>query len=222
VSTEKEVAIAQVDAALAAVDDLRGAAQTGDWSDLPSEGAAVQVQCIATVERLTKPGSSHRALIKRCEEDSAHWQHKDVIETAVGSLRALKREIEAGFLTTLTELIHGELFADFLEMATHLLDSGYKDAAVVVAGSTLEGHLRQLAEKTEIPSTNEDGQPLKADRLNADLAKVGAYGKTDQKSITAWLGLRNHAAHGDYKKYEAGQVGPMIAGIRDFIRRNPA
>jgi hypothetical protein len=181
VSTEKEVAIAQIDAALAAVDNLREAAQTGDWSDLPSEGAAVQVQCVATVERLTKSGSSHRALIRRCEEDSAHWQHKEIIETAVGSLQALKR------------------------MATHLLDNRYKDAATVIAGSTLEGHLRQLAEKTGVPSTNEDGHPLKADRLNADLVKVGAYEKTDQKSITAWLGLRNHAAHGDYEKYEAGK-----------------
>jgi hypothetical protein len=63
---------------------------------------------------------------------------------------------------------------------------------------------------------------LNADRLNADLAKVDAYDKTDQKSVIAWLGLRNYAAHGNYEKYEAGQVGPMIAGTRDFIRRKPA
>jgi len=107
-------------------------------------------------------------------------------------------------------------------MAEHLLGSGYKDAAAVIAGSTLEGHLRQLAAKTEIPSTDGDGRQLKADRLNADLVKVKAYDKTDQKSVTAWLGLRNNAAHGSYDSYEAGHVGPMIAGIRDFIRRRPA
>jgi hypothetical protein len=32
----------------------------------------------------------------------------------------------------------------------------------------------------------------------------------------------DHRMHGDYGKYEAGQVSPMIAGIRDFIRRKPA
>ncbi len=114
------------------------------------------------------------------------------------------------------------MFGDFLEMADHLLSGGFKDAAAVIAGSTLEGHLRQLAEKVGIPSTDAEGHPMKADRLNADLVKDGAYEKTDQKAITAWLGLRNDAAHGDYEKYEAGQVGPMIAGIRDFIRRKPA
>jgi hypothetical protein len=154
----------------------------------------------------------------------AQWQSYNhlVLPVAVGALEALRADYEAGNLASLPELIHAELFADFLEMASHLLDGGYKDAAAVIVGSTLEGHIRQLAEKAGIPSTNEDGHPLKADRLNADLAKADAYDKTDQKSITAWLGLRNYSAHGEYGKYEAGQVGPMIAGIRDFIRRRPA
>ncbi len=43
-----------------------------------------------------------------------------------------------------------------------------------------------------------------------------------QKNVTAWLDLRNKAAHGEYGKYEADQVGLMIDGIRDFITRHPA
>ena len=48
------------------------------------------------------------------------------------------------------------------------------------------------------------------------------YSKLDQKSVTAWLDLRNNAAHGHYDKYEAVQVELMISGVRDFIARNPA
>jgi hypothetical protein len=55
--------------------------------------------------------------------------------------------------------------------------------------------------------------------MNADLTAVGAYTKLDQKNVTAWLDLRNKAAHGKYAEYQAAQVALMIAGIRDFITR---
>lgn len=220
-SFDKEHAINQIDAVLAAVADARSRSQYDDLSDLGPENDKLVTMCAATVQRLAPIGSSYA---KTIENAMAHWQSHNhmILPAAAGALEALKVDYEAGNLASLPELIHAELFADFLEMASHLLEGGYKDAAAVIAGSTLEGHLRQLAEKTGIPTTNQEGQPLKADRLNADLVKADAYDKTDQKSVTAWLGLRNHAAHGEYDKYEAGQVGPMIAGIRDFIRRKPA
>jgi hypothetical protein len=107
-------------------------------------------------------------------------------------------------------------------MATYLVDNGYKDAAAVITGSALEGHLRQLAGKVEIAVSDNEGRPLRADRLNADLAKANAYPKGDQKSVTARLDLRNDAAHGHYDRYEVGQVRLLIDSVRDFIRRYPA
>lgn len=61
--------------------------------------------------------------------------------------------------------------------------------------------------------------PRKADTLNADLAKAGKYTKLDQKQITAWLDLRNKAAHGKYSEYTNEQVVLMLAGVRDFVSR---
>lgn len=58
--------------------------------------------------------------------------------------------------------------------------------------------------------------------MNADLSSAKAYSILDQKNVTAWLDLRNKAAHGEYAKYVAEQVGLLISGIRDFIDRNPA
>lgn len=220
-STERDIALAQVDQVLQAVEGARARSEYDDLSDLGSENAKLVTLCAATVKRLAPTGSPYGDTI---DSAVAQWQSQYhlILPAAVGALEALRGDYEAGHLASLPELIHAELFGDFLEMASHLLDGGYKDAAAVVAGSTLEGHLRQLAEKSGISSVDGQGHPLKADRVNADLAKATVYEKTDQKAITAWLGLRNDAAHGDYDKYEGGQVALMVAGIRDLIRRKPA
>ena len=76
-----------------------------------------------------------------------------------------------------------------------------KDAAAVMIGSVLEEHLRQLCHSHKVDIftlKGMDEMPKKADVLNADLKKSGAYGPLDQKQVTAWLGLRNSAAHGKY------------------------
>jgi hypothetical protein len=121
-------------------------------------------------------------------------------------------------------LARGEVFDDFLDMARHLLDEGYKDAAAVITGSTLEGHLHQLCIKNGI-STEQDSpkgpRPKTASKLNEELGK-DCYSKFDQKSVTAWLDLRNNAAHGNYDEYSENQVDLLIEGVRDFIARNPA
>jgi hypothetical protein len=133
--------------------------------------------------------------------------------------------LAAGYVRSQRELLHAELFADFLEMAQHLLNEGYKDAAAVIAGSSLEVHLRQLCQKSGITCEATSGgstTPKKADRLNSDLAAASTFSKLDQKNVTAWLDLRNKAAHGKYAEYETPQVNLLIGGIRDFITRNPA
>ena len=146
------------------------------------------------------------------------------VEAGVGIVAAARSELAGGWLQTTRGLLSAEIFADFLEMAEHLLSEGYKDAAAVIAGSALEEHLRQLAVAVNVSTTRtKDGVevPLKADALNADLAKAGAYSKLDQKSITAWLDLRNKAAHGRYDEYGRDQVALMVEGVRQFISRVP-
>lgn len=49
-----------------------------------------------------------------------------------------------------------------------------------------------------------------------------AYSLFDQKQITAWLDLRNNAAHGNYTDYDEFQVAKLIDWVGDFISKNPA
>lgn len=143
------------------------------------------------------------------------------VNHGIGILQGARGELVGGWLVTTRGLISAELFADFLEMAEYLLTEQYKDAAAVMVGGTLEEHLRQLATGQGIPVEEEkNGKmvPRKADVINAELAK-SIYGKLDQKNVTAWLDLRNKAAHGKYSEYNEDQARSMLVAVREFIGR---
>ncbi len=144
--------------------------------------------------------------------------------TAKGILEAARGEVAGGWAVTTTGIVSAGIFSDFLEMAAHLLDTGYKDAAAVMIGSVLEEHLRQLSLKHGVAVEqlhNGKMVPRNADSLNVDLAKVPIYNLLEQKSVTARLDLRNKAAHGHYGQYDKAQVALMHQGVADFIARNP-
>jgi hypothetical protein len=143
----------------------------------------------------------------------------------VALLVAVREEVDRGWLDDTRALIAADIFANILEMAEYLLSEGYKDAAAVLVGGSLEGHLRNLATRHNIDITSADAsgrqRPRKAEMLNQDLQKAKAYTLGDQKQITAWLDLRNDAAHGDYNKYNNDQTKLMHQGVQGFILRVP-
>jgi len=175
---------------------------------------------------------SRAAIVRIAGNDSAYMAEFEAARAAksyigsqairiAGIIRQLKCDIGDGYLSSARELLHAETFADFLDMADHLLSEGYKDAAAVIAGSSLEVHLRNLAAKHSL-TVESNGKAKKADQLNSDLASASAYSKLDQKNVTAWLGLRNNAAHGHYGVYGITQVTLLLSQIRDFMVRVPA
>jgi hypothetical protein len=214
----------QLDQLLQEFSALRGRSQYDDISDLP-EGEVVRfvTRARAAVHRIAGQSSVYA---KQCEEIVGKGGYPGYLARHLaGVLESLKTDVSLGYLESQKELIHGEVFADFLEMAQHLLDEGYKDAAAVIAGSSLEAHLRLLCEKNGISTEMASGSGVgakKAERLNTDLAGASVYSKLDQKNVTAWLDLRNKAAHGLYAEYSSPQVALLILGVRDFMVRNPA
>lgn len=222
---ESSVFITQLESVLAEYKALAARSQHNDLSDLPMpDRQAVITRAIAAARRITGEQSPYCCEIARLQAHQPHlFMHTSGV---IGVVKGLLDDLKAGYLQTLVELVHGELFADFLEMAQHLLDSGFKDAAAVIGGSALEAHVRSLCLKAgvsiEIQKADGTLSPKKADQMNSELAAKGCYEKLDQKSITAWLDLRNKAAHGKYGEYSAEQVALLVAGVRDFIRRNPA
>jgi len=145
------------------------------------------------------------------------WHPSFAAENVAEVLRSLRRAVEMGLVPDQAGLVRAELFGDFLDMAGHLHEEGYKDAAAVIAGSSLEAHLRAMSRKADTGTGNK-----RAAVLNDELKAANVYGKGDHKQITAWLDIRNDAAHGNYDGYGQTQVELMVAGIRAFIDRNPA
>jgi hypothetical protein len=206
--TAQQDILQQIDSALALWSEHRSKSKYEDLSDLPDRALLTEISTVlaATIDRLAPQGSPYRLAMDH------------ILPNKVGALRALRRDYDAGYLATVQSLVRAEVFVDFFEMAEHLLQQGYKDPAAVIVGSVLEEHLRVLCHARGIPTTA-SGKPKKADTLNAELAASSAYNKLDQKGITAWLDLRNKAAHGHYSDYTADQVNNMLLGVQEFMRR---
>ncbi len=133
-----------------------------------------------------------------------------------GALKGLKRALDAGLLQDLRRLLQADIFADFLEMAEHLLSEGYKDAAAVLIGGVLEDGLRKLSQSNGLPLISAQSKPLTIEPLNVNLSKASVYPPLTKKQTTSWADLRNNAAHGSYNKYTATEVKEMLLFVQRF------
>jgi hypothetical protein len=148
---------------------------------------------------------------------------RSTVDAGKKILIAARAELAGGWFVTVRRLVSAEIFTDFLKMAEYLYAENFIHPAAVMTGSVLEEHLRQLAERHSIDTALPDAKgklvPKKADTLNADLARLGVYNKLDQKNVTAWLDLRNKAAHGQYGEYSKEQVRNMLSAVSEFVGR---
>lgn len=204
--------IEQLDALLPEYDKLAQRSQQFDLSDLPAESEVLANRLQAAVDRFTVPAHTYARQAELCRADPAHIK----LPKLLGIATALRDDLNAGWLESMTELLHAETYSGYLEMAEELLTKGYKDPAAVITGTSLEVHLRALCGKYAV-DLEIDGKPKKADVLNADLKKAFAYELLQQKLVTSWLGLRNAAAHGQYQEYNEAEVRTLIDGVRTFI-----
>jgi hypothetical protein len=137
------------------------------------------------------------------------------------NLDALIASIEAGAHAGVSPRRQAELdvVSDFLGMAHELLEArGVHPAApAVLIGATLEEFLRTWVESVGLslgsrkPGLEAYSQVLR----DADLIT-----KQDGKDITAWAGVRNHAAHGEWDEVaDKRRIALMLEGVNLFLRK---
>lgn len=209
---------------LSQLDDVLSIYQSRE-SKQPESIGGFQAAAMAAIHRIAGPDSSYAEQAVLKYGGIYGPGSYGYVPYLAGVIKTLRHDVQAGYLTSVRELAHGEVFGDLLEQADYLLNEGFKDPAAVIAGCALEAHLHSLCTKHGIDTeakTDTDVKPKKADRLNSDLAGADVYGKLDQKQVTAWLDLRNKAAHAHFDDYAKQQVALMIQGIRDFLVRVPA
>jgi len=170
-----------------------------------------------TIFDLTASGSEYQKFAERFQEKISGHE----VAILYGILKSLREDYAKNYLKNVNELIDADIFSDILEQSEYLRTQGYFRGSVVVAGISLESHLRKLAQKNSIPIM-EDEKYVKAETLNTELYKKNIYDKTMHKSITSWLGMRNDAAHPDPKEINEGLIEPMIMGIRNLVESYPA
>jgi len=194
--------------------------------DLPSEEViAFQTMCLSCISRVAGASGGYAQQAEAIQKRYNYYYPYNALEI-YGIIQGLKSDVSSGHLSTWRELVHADLFSDFLDSAAHLLHEGYKDSAAVMIGGVLEEHLRKLCLKwsisLEFENHKEEMKPKKATTLNEDLCKASVYGANTQKQVVAWQGIRNNAAHCEYKEYTIEEVRLFLQGLRDFIERYPA
>src|SRR5690554_6443141 len=150
---DNSIFVKQLDEIIKRFEELKRTSQQSDLSDHPKyERQSLISRTIAAIERISGDKSTYTKEVKRIlEKNPALHTHTTSI---IGVALALRDDLKNDYLKSYEELIHSDLFSDFIEMSEHLLNSGYKDASAVVVGSTLESHLKKLALKNEIDIEN--------------------------------------------------------------------
>jgi hypothetical protein len=209
----------------AALADINGVLSDGAAPGLAG-GAGQEMVCSLYAEcirRLTAPSSHYRDAVARQYSNNLMR-----FNALLGSVHALLSDVKADRTRTFEELVHASLFADFLAGAQHLLEESWPLPAAVVAGSTLEEHLRKMAVKHGLPTEVTKGTrttPKQASTLNDELfAQEHAYSKADHAIVLGWIHIRNEAAHGkpEFQKRTHDEIDQMIQGIRGFVAKYPA
>jgi hypothetical protein len=128
-----------------------------------------------------------------------------------GILRAVREDVQGGYLIDVRTLVSADVFSDFLDMAEHLHENGYKDPAASLAGAVLEDGMRRIADNNGIQLKSRED----LGSLNQKLANADVYNRVTQRRLQPWITVRNHADHGEFDEYTTDDVADMI---RDIIR----
>lgn len=177
-------------------------------------GARAQV-----TEFLKQFAGPKSSFFELAERSSGGYSH--IAEMLISTLENYKTYIEAGLAGAISPERKAQLdvVSDLLEQAQHLLASKnvHPAAPIVLVGATLEEYLRTWIESSGLsigqrkPSLDVYAQVLLAEELIT---------KQDMKDITAWGGLRNHAAHGEWEEVsEKARASLMLEGVNLFMRK---
>jgi hypothetical protein len=165
-------------------------------------------------------GGSNNAFLTSFEDMNPLKQY-NAADAIKSTLESFLDYLEAGLHAEISPERRAQLdvVSDFLEMAYTLLETtgAHPAACTMLVGATLEEFLRTWVEN--------EGLPLGARKPGIEtysqvLRDADLITKQDGKDITAWAGLRNHAAHGEWNEVsDKNRVALMLEGVNMFMRK---
>jgi hypothetical protein len=135
---------------------------------------------------------------------------KWAMDSAVGALHSLKREIQAGLIGSLQRQISGEVLTDFLQLSKQAFDHPGDDAknvAAVLTAALFEDTIRRLAQANGIPHIE------KLQDVLTELKNKTVLQGTEVGIAQSYLNFRNSALHAQWGKIDR----PSVAGVQGFV-----
>jgi len=196
---------------------------------MPLEGGSFQRAAPAAVEpqyrawlassanvigALALPDSTYLRECARIMDDSdlRYRVPTRVAQQMFGLLQALKSDLDAGVLRQIEYVVAAATFDDFLDHASGYHKGNRKIEASVLASAVLEDTLKRVARKHGV---NASGQSI--EQIIDALVKALVFTEVRAKRVRAYAGVRNHADHAEWEKFDIKDVGDQIAGIRELI-----
>jgi len=193
-----------------------GGALVSESSDYVNDEMVTQwgTSCLHLLQRVFGRESDHYQSFKELVPMLTDYSYgTKTVQKALGIMKAAKDDFEHGYLFEIEGLIQGQVFSDFQDQASHLLNNRYFGPAAVIAGIVLEEGLRRLCQQNNVsvPTRPMIGQ------MNDELAKTGLYNNVVKLRISALAAIRNQAAHGQWKEFTVKDVEQMIDWVRIFM-----
>ena len=135
------------------------------------------------------------------------------VKAILGTLQAIKHEIENDYLQNITQLVKAETFADLLEQAEHLYNNEYYLAAGVIARAVLEEHLRTTC--VHLNCVPNKRRPTITD-YNQALYKLRHYSKIKMKHVDMLASIGNAAAHNE-REVDILEIKKMLTDLPELI-----
>ena len=185
------------------------------------DGAAVHAQYAQACEFLRRFGGSHNSFLDTITRVLGKYSDEYVAKITAQTLLSFASYVQSGLADEISPERRAQLdiVSDLLEQANLLLETPkvHPVAPAVIIGATLEEFLRTWIETAGISL----GQRKPGiDSYTSLLREAGLVTKQDAKDITAWAGIRNHAAHGEWAQVESREkVALMLQGVNLFMRK---
>jgi hypothetical protein len=135
-----------------------------------------------------------------------------LLEQQVAIVEAIKRRFESS-LFDIKQLVQADLFDSELDTAKGLLKSGFTRAAGAIAGVVLEGHLKQLRDKYELPIKLSTIGPITDALKAADIIELSQL-----RHIQLLGDFRTKCSHRNENEPTAEEVGELINGVEKVIK----
>jgi hypothetical protein len=126
-------------------------------------------------------------------------------------LRVLKTDLDAGLVNALSNTIRGEVYEDLLKHAEAYHKAGKKEGSGVLGGVVFEDTVRRIASFNQV--TDRD-----IEQIIITLRKNGVLNEAMELRCRAAAGVRTHATHADWGKFDLPAVGAAIKVTRELIQ----